>query len=374
MMCSVTMSGRKECFKDFHPSEGATISGIAGGLVSQGTGTFCFQIDDDKSFRHSIRLTDSLYIPGFPKTLLCPQHWAQIDNDNGTYIKNTSDGCWLVWNKGHSKKFVPLDEKTNTPTFFMAPGTFNYRTIEATFTACDALTPHLHQHLSYDDILLGHHNHHPESFIADEDVNLQEKDKNDDVSEDDDMVQISNIHHLGITQDEPCPIHPTGHHKWGECTQHPDNQSIKHGPLTFSPLPHQMEADHLNEAEAASNDQAELLQCHHRLSHLQFLQLKTLARNGEIPKRFEQVKEPKCAGCLFGKMTKVPWRTRSKTNSKVHKATHPGECVSIDQMESTQAGFIAQLKGRLTTKRYKAATIFVPICPCDGINHIKRND
>ncbi|KAL7478813.1 hypothetical protein ACHAW6_008183 [Cyclotella cf. meneghiniana] len=28
-------------------------------------------------------------------------------------------------------------------------------------------------------------------------------------------------------------------------------------------------------------------------------------------------------------------------------------------MESTQAGFVVQLKGRLTTKRYKAATIFV---------------
>jgi hypothetical protein len=49
----------------------------------------------------------------------------------------------------------------------------------------------------------------------------------------------------------------------------------------------------------------------------------------------------------------------SKANSKVHKATYPGECVSVDQMESTQAGFVAQLKGRLTTKRYKAATVFV---------------
>ena len=74
----------------------------------------------------------------------------------------------------------------------------------------------------------------------------------------------------------------------------------------------------------------------------------TLAKNGEIPKKFEKVKEPRCAGCLFGKMTKVPWRTRSKANSKVHEATYPGECVSVDQME-----------GRLTIKRYKAATVFV---------------
>ena len=110
---------------------------------------------------------------------------------------------------------------------------------------------------------------------------------------------------------------------------------------------------------SASDDQAELLRWHHRLGHISFSMLKSLAKNGEIPRRLANVKEPKCAGCLFGKMTKVPWRTRSKANSKVHEATYPGECVSVDQMQSTQAGFYAQLKGKLTSKRYTAATIFV---------------
>ena len=42
------------------------------------------------------------------------------------------------------------------------------------------------------------------------------------------------------------------------------------------------------------------------------------------------------------------------------KASKHGQCVSVDQMISTQVGFFAQLKGRLTTnKRYRAATIFV---------------
>ena len=59
-----------------------------------------------------------------------------------------------------------------------------------------------------------------------------------------------------------------------------------------------------------------------------------------------------------GKMTKVPWQTRLKPNSKAHKATHPGECFSADLMQSTQDGFYAQLKGKLTTMRYTAATIF----------------
>jgi transposase InsO family protein len=108
----------------------------------------------------------------------------------------------------------------------------------------------------------------------------------------------------------------------------------------------------------ATDDQAELLRWHCRLGHLPFPALCQLAKNGEIPKRLTKVKPPRCAGCLFGKMTKVPWQTKSKADSQMHQATHAGECVSVDQLQSTQAGFFAQLKGRLKTKRY-AATIFV---------------
>ena len=234
-----------------------------------------------------------------------------------------------------------------------APGTFNYRAFEATLLACDASAPHLRQHVQCDALLWGEPRlHHPESFIADEEVNLKDKNSGDDeeVSEDDDTVQISNVSHLDVAPSDHCPIHQTGNHKWGECSHNPDNQSIKRGALTFAPMPQQTAADQINNTMAADDDQAEFLRWHQRLGHLPFSMLKTLAKNGEIPKRFQTVKEPRCAGCLFGKMTKVPWRTRSKANNKVHEATYPGECVSVDQMESTQAGFVAQLKGRLTTK------------------------
>ena len=40
-------------------------------------------------------------------------------------------------------------------------------------------------------------------------------------------------------------------------------------------------------------------------------------------------------------------------------ATKPGQCVSVDQMISTQVGFYAQLKGRLTKQLYQGSTIFV---------------
>jgi hypothetical protein len=102
------------------------------------------------------------------------------------------------------------------------------------------------------------------------------------------------------------------------------------------------------------------MQWHYRLGHLPFSRLKQLAINGKIPKKLAKVAPPKCAGCLFGAMTKIPWRSKeTKAYHKVFVATKPGECISVNQMTSTEPGFYAQLKGKLTKKRYCCATIFV---------------
>jgi hypothetical protein len=97
---------------------------------------------------------------------------------------------------------------------------------------------------------------------------------------------------------------------------------------------------------------------HYRLGHLPFSKLKQLTLNGENPQRLAKVKPPACTGCLVGAMTNVPWKGR-ETSSKVFVARKAGQCVSVDQMISTQVGFIAQLKRTLTKKHYTAATIFV---------------
>jgi len=98
---------------------------------------------------------------------------------------------------------------------------------------------------------------------------------------------------------------------------------------------------------------------HQRLGHLTFPKLKKLAILSEIPKRLAKVKPPVCSGCLFGAMTKVPWRGKEGDSSHtVFEAIAPVQFVSVNQMISTQVGFIAQLKGSLTKKRYTAATVF----------------
>jgi hypothetical protein len=63
---------------------------------------------------------------------------------------------------------------------------------------------------------------------------------------------------------------------------------------------------------------------------------------------------------MYGAMTKRPWRTKGAQNkSKLRSVTNPGDCVSVDQLESNTQGFLAQLKGKFTKKRYGAATVFI---------------
>jgi hypothetical protein len=85
-----------------------------------------------------------------------------------------------------------------------------------------------------------------------------------------------------------------------------------------------------------------------------------MAEQGIIPRRLADCEIPKCSACIYGKMTH--WAKRTKTPSNkvgIMTITAPGQCVSVDQLESNTPGFIAQLKGIPTTDRYRAATIYV---------------
>jgi hypothetical protein len=111
---------------------------------------------------------------------------------------------------------------------------------------------------------------------------------------------------------------------------------------------------------SCQDPQTEILRWHCRLGHLSFQRIKGMAELGILPKKLAQVTPPKCTVSLFGSMTKKPWRNKgTKPKGVGHLATAPGQMVSVDQLESSTAGFISQLKVRLTRRRYKSATVFV---------------
>jgi hypothetical protein len=147
--------------------------------------------------------------------------------------------------------------------------------------------------------------------------------------------------------------------------QEEPSKVTQQGPLTFDPSPPTEEAEVIQ--LSAANKQAKLMQWHYRLGHLTLPKLKQLVLNGKFPKKLAKVPPPKCACCLFGAMTKLPWQGKeTKANHKVFVATKPGECIWVNQMTSTEVGFFAQLKGKLTKKCYKCATIFV-----DHYSHLR---
>jgi hypothetical protein len=98
---------------------------------------------------------------------------------------------------------------------------------------------------------------------------------------------------------------------------------------------------------------------HVKLGHASQSRMRQLSINGYLPKYLTKISPPICSACLHGKATKIPWKTKGKTKQTPKKVSQAGECVAVDQMESTTPGFIGQLKGTLTTLRYRYATIFV---------------
>ena len=89
--------------------------------------------------------------------------------------------------------------------------------------------------------------------------------------------------------------------------------------------------------------------------------MKLLSILGVLSKELQDCSPPSCAICICGGMTKGAWRSKSSKLPKTTRVpiTRPGQCVSVDQTEVQEEGFIAQLKGKFTKQRYKYATIFV---------------
>ena len=124
---------------------------------------------------------------------------------------------------------------------------------------------------------------------------------------------------------------------------HPVDGSIESVDVAKS-HPHADDAQQLT----VENPQADLLRWHYRLGHLSFKLIKAMAKVGLLPKRIATAPTPRCVGCMFSSMMKKPWRTKGTKGNQVGRKTNvtrPGQCVSVDQLESPHVGFYAQLKG-----------------------------
>ena len=304
------------------------------GQAIAGIGTLVFTIQDDTGQWHVIKLPNSLFIPSAEGVLVSPQHWAQVARDNspinnGTCYIGGDRSVVLYWRQRTFKRTITLDPNTNTPIFYSKAGSRIFKAFNAEFVACDA-----------------YHKPVEKTIILPPDLQRQ-REAEGDVYGSDELVHT----------DSPPP------------SQSPGEPPIRKEALTFDPSSNNkdnnVQSDYfsgpVSENPQAKDRAAELLRWHYRLGHLPFSKLQQLAKLGAIPRYLANVPVPKCAACLFGAMMRTPWRTKpsSKPKSEIFVATKPGEVVSVDQMVSTLPGFVAQMTGKLTKRRYTGATVFV---------------
>jgi hypothetical protein len=266
------------------------VEGIKGGLNIKGSGTFKFHIKDNEGGVHLIKIPNSKYVPDLRVCLLLPHHLAQEAKDHypvpkGTKTDINDEALTHMWNQRRHQWTIPYHQLTNTPPFRTAPALRTYCTFVALFKAADAQY-HQREHV----LQMPGQLHLDKEFTAKENVHTS-------------ILKKPLMASEGATSN---PLTVQASNLLSEKGDKEEKQTTRMGPPTFDVNPKLEEDKHVY--LAAVDDQAELMRWHYRLGHLAFSKLKQLALNGKIPQQLAKVKPPACAGCLFGAMTKVPWK------------------------------------------------------------------
>jgi hypothetical protein len=307
------------------------VQGIGGSLEATHVGTVKWHIADDEGRVHAITLPGTYLVVNSPARLLSPQHWAQtakdhFPHDEGTCCITNSKEVKLYWGQRKFTRTAPLQRSSNVGVITTAGGIKKFTAFCSQVQDLEHLPA-----LCFDAHLIP----------ADDD-------------EDPEATQLADDSSFAQDPVAPPPKNPAADvpHALQDGVSPTTIITFDHAPTS-----HVIEPD-VEPFTASPHD--ELLRWHYRLGHLPFSRLQSMAANGHIPARLSKIPAPFCAACKYGKLTRTPWRTKGTPIKGPAKAiTQPGQCVSVDQLESRTPGFIAQLKGILTTQRYKYATVFV---------------
>ena len=284
-----------------------------GRATSTYVGTVRWLIVDDAGRRHELLLPGTRFQAGLPFRLLCPQHVAQIYNDPKTTCLTLMDKVVFVWGEGKWRRTLPLHKSSNVGLMWSAPSNHKFVAFASNYAE-----PHI---IPNDEDEEGEATEQPIPQVRDDTVIASEP-------EDVDLPTTSEIQ-----REQPVLI---------EFSDEDEREPEREPP-------------------DINSKQAAIRKCHCRLNHMPFARIQAMAKQGLLPKYLAKVEPPMCASCAFGKATRRPWRVKGKQGQTTGLVPimGSGACVSVDQLESPTPGFIGQMKGILTTKRYRVATIFV---------------
>ena len=311
-------------------------------VTSKGTVKWCFQ--DDVGQQHCFTIPDVLHLPHLPNRLLSPQHWAQTFG-GGAHCDTRGDSLMLEWGSGQYRRTIQFG-RNNIALLHTAPGYCQYAAFKQQHSRPSG--PQRQEITCFSAQLL-------EDDYATEDF----PDVTHFVA-----TQENEAEQLTSTEPSPLPMATVDPLRVAPSPKGPGKEQPNTPKPTETP---QIVIDFMDDTEhepqtnpehPVDDPRTELMRWHRRLGHMPFSKLQYMAQKGVLPKRLSSITPPKCAACIYGLQTRRPWRTKGEQKA-IRKATFPGECVSVDTLESTTLGFIGQLKGILTTERYKYATVFV---------------
>lgn len=342
--CSGCISSHIEDFIGPLDDVNRVIKGF-GGTTHRGTikmGTIKWSWCDDDGFTHTFLIPGSYYVPDAKCRLLSPQHWAKRQNDKshqGTGEFTGPNNCTLYWDNRKHQLTIPLSPITNLATLTSAPG---YK-----------------HHKLYCEL-----------------ANMPQRDEDDPLMDVEAPTLASSLSKesyqsigKGSETARPWP-HDT------EPSQVPASCDFDlNGPAPSS-TPKEVPktvpgANHFQEP-TMSPDSISLLKLHQKFNHISFRKLQLMAKLGVVDKKLAKCEIPFCSSCMYAKQTRTPWRNKPQKDYMPSSPPDPGEVVSVDHMVSPTQGFIAQMTGILTTKRYKYATVFVDQGSGYGYVHLQQ--
>jgi hypothetical protein len=310
-------------------------------VAVKAVGTIRWTFDDDDGVSHAFLIPGSLYIPDSPARLFSPQHWAQERKDNmpqknGTWQATFADHVMLVWGQRKYRRRIPLD-KSNVATFSTTAGCKKFRVFQACLEAVESDGDDATAYTAFDATL-----------IVDDEEDFREDPSSGDEDADDDasivpIQQPTRGPGRADDDDDPGYTKTTGHHE-----------------TSYDKYTATVDDVEDDEFDGKLKPTSEILLWHYRLGHIPFSRLQTMAKAGLLPRRLSECRVPKCASCIYGKMTRRAKRSKNEASKiSARTITGPGSCVSVDQLESSTLGLIAHMKGTPTIQRYRCATVYI---------------
>ena len=339
-------SGASYCMtndrRDFIDDPIPITTNIQGLGDSQATmrGTIRYSLSDDSGCVTSFIIKDCYLVPTLPIRIFSPQHWFDTHSDRGVrhYLKRVNGRTHAVLEWDGTVRHV----SKNAANVFVMHSPPGFSTSNKVLTGLSALLPDV-----------------PSCFPA----HVIPPDEDDDALSPSDSVTPEPSHVLRITNSST--LSSLDRPMWSNHPQscEPEHEEDTQSPATFDldnviPIVENGEPAELDQV-SSHNPTASLLHWHYRLGHLSFKVLQQMAQRGAIDKALATCAIPQCSACLYGKATKRAWRTKA-TPSHVSPVTisAPGDCISVDQLESSVPGLIAQLRSFLTRQCFTCTTVF----------------